>query len=240
LKNNAEEFSLGATIPVRAKGTTMTAKAVAIAQQKGGAGKTTIAVQLAVTWSRQGYRVAMLDVDPQGSLAAWFGVRKQAGLDSLLTATDVQGWKLTTEIDRLKADYDLLVIDTPPHAETDARVAVRAASLILVPVQPSPMDLWATKPTLELARREKSQALLVLNRMPSRGKLVDVIRAKIAEDNLPLAATALGNRSAFAASMMDGKGVVETQPKGTAAVEIRALADEIAGILKISLPRAAE
>jgi chromosome partitioning protein len=218
----------------------MTAKAVAIAQQKGGAGKTTIAVQLAVAWSRQGFRVAMLDVDPQGSLTAWYGLRKDAGITGSLVATDVQGWKLASEIDRLKNDYDILVIDTPPHAETDARVAVRAASLILVPVQPSPMDLWATKPTLELARREKSQALLVLNRLPSRGKLSDLIRAKIAEENMPLADTVLGNRSAFAASMMDGKGVVETQPKGTAAVEIRALAAEIAGILDISVSKAAE
>jgi len=218
----------------------MTAKAVAIAQQKGGAGKTTIAVQLAVTWARQGLKVAMLDVDPQGSLAAWYAVRREAKIDSSILATDVQGWKLSTEIDRLKNSYDILIVDTPPHAETDARVAVRAASLILVPIQASPMDLWATKPTLELARREKSQALLVLNRLPARGKLVDVIRAKIAEEQMPLAATTLGNRSAFAASMLDGKGVVETQPKGTAAQEISALAEEIAIILKLNTQKAAE
>jgi len=97
----------------------MTAKTIAIAQQKGGAGKTTIAVQLAVAWARQGLKVAMLDVDPQGSLSAWYGMRKDAGVESSLAALDVQGWKLATEIDRLKSDYDLLVVDTPPHAETD-------------------------------------------------------------------------------------------------------------------------
>jgi len=212
----------------------MTAKTVAIAQQKGGAGKTTIAIQLGVAWARQGYRVAMLDVDPQGSMMAWFGLRQEAGVPSSLVAFDVQGWKLSTEIDRLKNDYDILLVDTPPHAETDARVAVRAASLILVPVQPSPMDLWATKPTLELARREKSQALLILNRLPSRGKLADLIRAKIDAEKMPVAQTVLGNRSAFAASMMEGKGVVETQPKGTAAEEIRGLATEIATLLALS------
>jgi chromosome partitioning protein len=218
----------------------MTAKTVAIAQQKGGAGKTTIAIQLGVAWARQGYRVAMLDVDPQGSMMAWFGLRQEAGVSSSLVAFDVQGWKLSTEIDRLKNDFDILLIDTPPHAETDARVAVRAASLILVPVQPSPMDLWATKPTLELARREKSQALLILNRLPSRGKLADLIRAKIEAEKMPVAQTVLGNRSAFAASMMDGKGVVETQPKGTAAEEILQLAREIATLLALSGQRAAE
>jgi chromosome partitioning protein len=218
----------------------MAAKAVAIAQQKGGAGKTTIAIQLGVAWTVQGYRVAMLDVDPQGSMAAWYDVRKEAGLDTTLFANAIQGWKLSSEIDRLKNDYDILLIDTPPHAETDARVAVRAASLILVPVQPSPMDLWATKPTLELAKREKSQALLVLNRLPSRGKLAELIRAKIDAEDMPVAHTALGNRSAFAASMMDGKGVVETQPRSTAADEIRGLAGEIASILALSGQRAAE
>ncbi len=218
----------------------MAAKAVAIAQQKGGAGKTTIAVQLGVAWTAQGYRVAMLDVDPQGSMAAWYGLRKEAGIDTPLFASDIQGWKLSTEIDRLKNDYDILLIDTPPHAETDARVAVRAASLILVPVQPSPMDLWATKPTLDLAKREKSRALLILNRLPSRGRLADLIRARIDAEGMPVAKTALGNRSAFAASMMDGKGVVETQPRSTAADEIRALAGEIADILALSGQRAAE
>lgn len=215
----------------------MAAKTIAVAQQKGGAGKTTIAVQLAVTWARQGLRVAMLDVDPQGSLAAWYKLRRDAGVDSALAATDVQGWKLASEIDRLRDAYDVLVIDTPPHAETDARVSVRAASLILVPVQPSPMDLWATAPTLELARREKSSALLVLNRLPPRGRLVDVVREKIAEEGLPLARTSLGNRSAFAASMMEGKGVVESQPRGTAAQEIRALAQEIGAVLGLPQER---
>ena len=148
-----------------------------------------------------------------------------------MTAVDVQGWKLSSEIDRLKDSNDILIVDTPPHAETDARVAVRAASLILVPLQPSPMDMWATTPTLDMARREKTSALLVLNRLPARGKLVDVIREKIAKEQIPLAQTVLGNRAAFAASMMDGKGVVETQPKGSAATEIRALGDEIAAIL---------
>jgi chromosome partitioning protein len=212
----------------------MPAIAVTIAQQKGGAGKTTIAAQLAVAWAEAGRKVALIDVDPQASLAAWHRIRVEALGDGAggLHLSAVPGWKLATEVDRLKPGFELILIDSPPHAETDARVAVRAADLVLVPIQPSPMDLWATQPTLDLARKEKAPALLVLNRMPPRGKLPDAVRQKLAEDRLPLADSALGNRVAFAASMMDGRGVVETAPRDAAAAEIRALADEVRAVLK--------
>src|SRR5579859_40166 len=210
----------------------MSAKILAVAQQKGGAGKTTIAVQLGVWWPCRGKKVTLLDVDPQGSMHAWHGLRAEAGIGGYPYASDVAGWKLSSEIDRLKRENDLIIVDTPPHAETDARVAVRAAELILVPVQPSPMDWWATKPTLDMAAKEKTKSLLILNRLPARGKLGDAIRAKIEAAGLPLAAASLGNRSAFAMSMMEGKGVAETQPKGTAAAEVEALAKEIEKLLK--------
>lgn len=213
------------------------AKIVAVAQRKGGAGKTTVVAQLGVAWARRGLRVALIDVDPQGSLSAWAQVRHElwhaAGRDAQPVIAAVQGWKLGVEIDRLRAAHDLLVIDTPPHAETDARVAVRAADLMVVPVQPSPMDLWATGATLDLAHQEKRRALLVLNRLPARSTMIAFSRERIAREGLPLAAAALGNRTAFAASMAQGRGVVETEPSGTAAQEVTALADEIARIIAL-------
>lgn len=213
----------------------MPARAVTIAQQKGGAGKTTIAAQLAVALALSGRRVGLVDIDPQGSLGAWFEVRRAlvdpaGGGITMLTAS---GWRLTTELDRMKRDLEVVLIDSPPHAETDVRIAVRAADLILVPIQPSPMDLWATQPTLELARKEKSPVLMVFNRTPARGKLVDAVRGKIREAQVPVADTVLGNRVAFAASMMDGRGVVESNPRHVAAREIRALADELAAKLEL-------
>lgn len=208
----------------------MSAKAITIAQQKGGAGKTTMAAQLAVAFARAGKRVGLLDIDPQGSLAAWYEIRRMmVGEDGGgIAFVQASGWRLTTELDRMKRGLDVILIDSPPHAETDVRIAVRAADLILVPMQPTPLDLWATKPTLDMATKEKSPAVMVFNRTPPKGKLVDAVRKKIQEAGMPVAGTVLGNRVAFAASLMEGKGVVETNPRHTATKEIKALADEIA------------
>ncbi|HEY1719897.1 MAG TPA: ParA family partition ATPase [Magnetospirillaceae bacterium] len=211
----------------------MAAKIVAVAQRKGGAGKTTLVAQLGVAWSRQGLRVAMLDVDPQGSLTAWASVRQSSGRGPAPLIAAVQGWKLGVEIDRLRNAYDLLVIDTPPHAETDARVAIRAADLMLVPLQPSPMDLWATGATLELAKQEKRRPLLVLNRLPARSNMIAFSHDRIAQEGLPLASVALGNRTAYVSSMAEGAGVAETEPSSPAAQEIESLTAEIARILVI-------
>lgn len=216
----------------------MPACVLTIAQQKGGAGKSTLAAQLSVAFRLRGCKVGLIDVDPQASLSLWFETRiKHLGKDEVgLVHSQVSGWKLAGEIDRMKSKLDVIIVDTPPHAETDARVAVRAANLVLVPLQPSPMDLWATGPTLELVKKEKSQALIVVNRIPPKGKLPQAVLAKIDEAGLPMAQTMLGNRMAFASSMMTGHGVQEVPPKTSAAsAEIATLAQEIAKPLGLKL-----
>ncbi len=208
----------------------MSAKAITIAQQKGGAGKTTLTAQLGVALAKSGRRVGMIDIDPQGSLAMWFEVRTLlVGEDGGgITLVKTAGWRLSSELDRLLRQTDVVLIDSPPHAETDVRMAVRAADLVVVPMQPSPMDLWATQATLQAAQKENSPVMMVFNRIPARGKLVDAVRRKITDMDVAVASSSLGNRVAFAASMMEGRGVVESNPRHLAAKEIRALADEIA------------
>jgi len=207
----------------------MSAHVVTVAQRKGGSGKTTLAAQIAAAWSAEGRRTALIDIDPQASLATWFERRSEwdGAAVGALHLCKVAGWRVASEVDRLRGEYDAVIVDSPPHAETETRTAVRAADLVLIPVQPSPMDLWATQPTLELARKEKVRALIVLNRVPARARLIEAVETALKKESVPVASCRLGNRAAFAQSMMEGRAVVESAPRSTAAVEIRALAEEL-------------
>lgn len=206
----------------------MAGKVVAISQQKGGAGKTTLAIQLAVSWRVSGKRVAMLDIDPQGSLCAWYGMRTRLlDEDEGFTVKSLSGWRLGNELSAAKWSADYILIDTPPHAEIDAKTAIRLADLTILPIQPTMLDLWATKPTLDLAEAEKTKALLVLNRVPARGLAAAAVKAEIIANKWPLAKTQLGNRQAFAASIGEGRGVAETAPRTAAGKEMAAFSREI-------------
>jgi chromosome partitioning protein len=202
---------------------------VSIAQRKGGAGKTTLAVQLGVAWLATGKRVAMLDIDPQESLLTWFELRRRRLGDHAngLLVLGLSGWRLASELGRLRPNFDHILVDSPPHAETDAKTAIREADLALLPCQPNALDVWATKATLEFAEGARTDALLVLNRVPARGRAADMMRAEIKAAGWPLATASLGNRQAFAASIGEGRGVAETAPGSPAGQEIAALAREI-------------
>ena len=206
----------------------MAAKIITIAQQKGGAGKTTLAAHLALAWAAT-CRVAVIDIDPQASLATWFELRRErlGALAPGLEVAALGGWRVAGEVERQARSHDIVVIDSAPHAETEARIAVRAASLVLVPVQPSPMDVWATRPTLELARQERVPALLVLNRVPARANLTEAMAAELDALGAPVAAAQIGNRVALAAALAEGKGILEAAPHSRAAEEIAALAAEV-------------
>jgi len=202
---------------------------ITIAQRKGGAGKTTLAAQLAIAWARQGVRVAVLDIDPQGSLAAWIDLRRaRLGTEAIgFDFAALPGWRAAQWVEDRAREADLVLIDGPPHAETEARIAVRVAGLVLIPVQPSPLDLWATEATLKMARDERRRALIVLNRVPPRSSLTDDIAAALAGAGVPIAAARIGNRVALARAMALGLGVVEIAGNAPASTEINALAKEV-------------
>ena len=200
-------------------------KIIAIAQQKGGSGKTMLAAQLAVALAEGGERVAVLDIDPQGSLTVWAKLRASAPKASAaVTCAATSGWRLSTELEKLRAAHEIVLIDTPPVIDSDARRAIRAADLVLIPLNPSPPDLWAAEGTLKLAAQEKRPIALVFNRAPAASRLRKRMEAEIGARGLDLLESALANRAGYANAFADGLGVTEAGPATQAAEELRALA----------------
>jgi chromosome partitioning protein len=197
---------------------------ITVAQQKGGTGKTTLAANLAAALAPD-RKVALLDIDPQHSLTQWHGLRPKGA--AKLTFSDVSGWRVTGELDRLKAANDVVLIDSPPQIDTDARLAIRGAGLVLIPIQPSPPDIWAAEGTLKLAATEKRRAAMVLNRMPAAGKLRETIAAQLQRERKPVLTATIGNRTGFASAFAAGLGVTEAAPRSIAANELRALLTEL-------------
>lgn len=202
---------------------------ITIAQQKGGAGKTTLAVSLAGEFLQRGQRVALLDTDPQGSLGRWFMARRDRGGEGLDFST-ASAWGVSYECEKLRKINDLVIVDTPPKVDADLRPALREADLVLIPVASSLVDLWAIDGVLDLITRESRPALVVLNRWKSGTRLAEEV-AQAAEGKAEIAASRLGSRIVYAESLGQGRAVSDG-PRTAARAEVAALADEVAARLQ--------
>lgn len=203
---------------------------VTIAQQKGGSGKTTLAAHLAVALHGIGRSVGLIDIDPQGSLGQWLERRETASPDGVceFDFRTASGWGARREARQMARDHDIVIVDTPPKADIEARSAIEGASLVLIPVQPTPMDLWATRVTLDNIAREERTALAVLNRVPPRALLTGEMAEALAALGPAVAKARLGSRIGFASAMGEGRTVLETEPRGRSAEEVAALVKEVA------------
>ncbi len=203
-------------------------KVVTVAQQKGGSGKTTIAVNLAVELSRRGQRVAVLDTDPQGSLGRWFLARRARLGEAGMEFSTASAWGVGYECEKLKRAADVVIVDTPPKVDADLRPALREADLVIVPVAASMVDLWATDGVFDLIGREGRRAVIVLNRVKAGTRLGAEV-AEAAGQVGGVAGATLGQRVAYAETL--GLGLGASEVRGAAADEVARLADEVLGLL---------
>lgn len=195
-------------------------KTIAIISQKGGAGKTTVGIHLAVAAERRGMKTALFDLDPQASASSWSDKR-----DSPSPAVvSAQAARLPGLLEQAAAQSaDLVIIDSAPNADSASLAAARAADLILIPCRPAAFDLNAIGTTLNLAAVAGKPAYVVLNAVPAFGKVGEEARLALQRGGVQVAAPVLHQLVAFSHSVNDGRTAQELDPKSKAALEIDAL-----------------
>lgn len=196
-------------------------KTIAIVSRKGGAGKTTIALHLAVAVEALGFSVAVFDLDPQASAALW-GDRRAESSPAVVPA---QAPRLAALLAQAKAqEADLVILDTAPHADGIAADAAAHADAILIPCRPSTLDLDAIGASVRLAQGAGKPAYVIPNAAPPQGDETAQMREALERAGVSVAPVALTQRKPFAVFLEDGRTALEGEPKGKAAQEIQALA----------------
>ncbi len=209
---------------------------IAVAGQKGGAGKTTIATNLATAWAATGRRVLLVDADPQGSARIWADIAAELERDVVVPVLATGGPSMADNIRAVAESTDVLIIDTPPRLAIESRTAMMLAHLVLVPVSPGAQDVWALGQTADtLAEvqtvRPELVARVVLNRLDRRTAFASSLGEDANTSGIKILTAALGNRIGYAEAFSDGSGAVVAAPASPAAVEVRALLAEVDGLL---------
>lgn len=202
---------------------------IGVLNQKGGVGKTTIAVNLASALALHGGRVLLVDADPQASSQTWSSARD---VEPLFTVVGMAKPTLHKDLPALAANYDFVLIDGAPRVNELGRAAILASDLVLIPVQPSPYDVWATEETVSLVKearqyKEDLQAAFVINRRIPNTAVGRDVRDVLADFDFPTLQTTIGQRVIFAESANIGLSVIEADRESLAASEVKQLCDEI-------------
>ena len=202
---------------------------IGVLNQKGGVGKTTISVNLAAALAVNN-RVLLVDADPQGSALAWSSLRER---DPLFPVVGMAKPTLHRDLPALARDYDIVVIDGAPRVNELARAAILASDLVLIPLQPSPFDIWASADTVQLVRearqyRPQIRAAFLINRRIAKTAIGrDAASALTQFEDVPVLPMSIGQRVVFAESAAKGLSVLEAAPNSEAAQEMIALAGMI-------------
>ena len=193
---------------------------IAVVSQKGGVGKTSLALNLGVAAELAGHAALIVDLDPQASAAAWADSR-EAKTPVVVSAQAVRLAEVLTTAREHEAT--MCLIDTAPHTESPALSAARAADLVLVPCRASILDLRAVTASQTIAQLAGTPASAVLCGVPARGSLADEAQAALEAHDLPVAPVRIGHRVAFVHAATAGQGVQEYEPRGKAMREITRL-----------------
>ena len=203
-------------------------KIVSIINQKGGAGKTTLALHLAVALSAAGQNTAVVDLDPQATAANW-GDRREARMPVVRSA---HASRLPNEIEQIEqAGGEALIIDTAPHSDSAAVEAAYVSDLILIPCRPAYFDLEAMANTLRLLRTTEKPLWAVLNAVATFGSEAQEAAETIQALELHLCPAQLGRRIAFSRAVSAGLAAQEYEPGGKAAEEVQQLYELVAETL---------
>lgn len=202
------------------------ARVIGVLQQKGGVGKTTLSLNLAAAYARQGLKVLVIDADPQGSAQEWASVRTA---EPLFSVVGMARPNLHRELERIIPGYDIVLIDGAPRSNDLVRSALLASDHVLIPVQPSPFDVWAARQIVALieAAQEFKPAItasFIITRKVGNTVIGREAAKAFAEQPFAIEPTSITQRVAFAEAAAQGLTVIETEPNGAAADEIRALA----------------
>jgi len=197
--------------------------------QKGGVGKTTLSLHLAHHLTERGSRVLVVDADPQGSARDWLAARTTPAPFALV---GLDRPTIHRDIDTIRDTYDVVVIDSPPRVTDIARSAILAADLVVIPVQPSPLDVWAAQDTVALIKdaqvyKENIESVFAINREIVNTAIGREVSEALATSELPVLSAHVSQRVSFAESIAQGQTVFETKNDAKAIAEIQAFGTAI-------------